>query len=282
MILWLASYPKSGNTWLRFFLLSLFLKDKSLSLSDLKNINQFPTKSQYEKAGININSEDLNEVSKYWTIVQKKINLDQKLRFFKTHNAYCKIANGFFTDIENTLGVIHIVRDPRNIISSIKNHYHHKKISESKNFIFDENKGVSVNTFGKKDFALPQVIGSWKTHFNSWKNIKKNYLLIKYENLINNPQNEFRKISLYIENLVNIKFTESQIQNAIDSSCFYNMQKKEEIEGFSESVIDPKTGKNKKFFFLGPKNDWRKIVDEKTIYEINKKFKLEMKELGYI
>ena len=61
MIIWLSSYPKSGNTWLRFFILSLLLKDqKDINLKDLENIKQFPTKSQYERLNIkNINYENL-------------------------------------------------------------------------------------------------------------------------------------------------------------------------------------------------------------------------------
>ena len=55
-----------------------------------------------------------------------------------------------------------------------------------------------------------------------------------------------------------------------------------EDEGiFKESVKD-KSGNLKKFFYLGPKNNWKKILDKNIIKEIDKKFKLEMRELGYL
>ena len=55
MIIWLASYPKSGNTWLRFFILSLIFGNKGeINLNQLKNIEQFPSKSQFKSMGINL------------------------------------------------------------------------------------------------------------------------------------------------------------------------------------------------------------------------------------
>ena len=284
MIIWLASYPKSGNTWVRFFLISLLSNNNpDITLKDLHNIKQFPTKSQYDKSNISIDFNNLNEVSKHWLEVQKKINSNNKIRFFKTHNALCKINDNVFTNYETTLGTIHIVRDPRNIISSINNHFNHENIEESKKFILKEDKvTISKNSKIKETYPLPQIIGSWKTHYNSWKQMKKNYLLIKYENLINSPFSEFKKISIYLEKIFKYKISDEQIQNAIKSSSFDKLKNIESKEGFSESVINEKTGYKNKFFFLGPKNNWKELIDEKTIYEINKKFKKEMEELGYL
>ena len=112
--------------------------------------------------------------------------------------------------------------------------------------------------------------------------MKKNYLLIKYENLINSPFSEFKKISIYLEKIFGYKFSNEQIENAIKSSSFEKLQNIENNEGFSESVINEKTGSKNKFFFLGPKNNWQELIDEKTVYQINKKFKKEMEELGYL
>ena len=283
MIIWLASYPKSGNTWMRSFLISLMSKNKDgLKLKDLKNIRQFPSKRQYINLGINIDFNNFDEVSKYWDIVQSKINSDKKIRFFKTHNAFCKIKENLFTNSKNTLGVIHIVRDPRNVISSVNNHYQHNSLEESKSFLIDKTKGISKDGTGKIDIALPQVIGSWQTHYNSWKIINKNYLLVKYESLINSPYDEFYKVAKYLENSINIKFDDKQIKYAIEASSFEKLEELEKKEGFTESMIDKKTGKRRKFFFLGPKNNWKNLLDEKIVFSIEKEFKKEMKELGYL
>ncbi len=286
MIIWLASYPKSGNTWLRFLIMSLMMKGKSeTSLEHLSGIKQFPSSQQYERLKINnINYSNLNEISNYWIETQKIINLDKSIKFFKTHNALCKVNNNIFTDLNNTLGVIYIVRDPRNVISSINNHYHHVDLEFSKNFIFDERKGIMNKSkfSANSDYALPQIIGSWKTHYNSWKNMKKNYLLIKYENLVINPKKEFKKVTDYLQKILGINFSNSLINKAIELSSFERLQNLEKSKGFSESVVDPNSGVRKKFFNLGPKNNWNKILDKKISDEIERKFQKEMIELDYI
>ena len=65
---------------------------------------------------------DFKEISRNWITSQQIINLDKKVKFFKTHHAYCKINNNYFTDSENTKAAIYIVRDPRNVITSLLNH----------------------------------------------------------------------------------------------------------------------------------------------------------------
>ena len=286
MIIWLASYPKSGNTWLRFFVVSLLLKENNeISLKHLEGIKQFPT--NYHFRGFNLSKPDLgnlNKICKYWTAAQKIINSDNKIRFFKTHNALCKLNNNIFTNEENTLGTIHIVRDPRNVLSSVNNHFHHKSLEESKKFILDERKGIFNKSKIEQSniFTLPQVIGSWKTHYNSWKLIRKNYLLVKYEDLIEKPEAEFKRIASYLEPLLKVRFTNEKIAKAIELSNFDRLKKIEEKEGFFESVMNLETGKKETFFNLGPKNDWRNILNKSISDEICKTFKIEMKELGYI
>ena len=282
MIIWLASYPKSGNTWVRFFILSLLLGNKrEINLDHLKNIEQFPSKSQF--VGLELDLKNLREVAKNWITVQKKINLSKKVRFYKTHNTLCQIDKNSFTDHKNTLGAIYIVRDPRNVITSVKNHFNHNSYEEAKNFIFDEKRVVLLSRpTNKKDYSLPQIIGSWQTHYKTWKIMNKNFLLIKYENLINTPNSEFKKIANYLERLFKTKFTNEQIERAINSSSFDKLQKMEEKKGFIESVENKQTGEKNKFFYLGPKNDWTKILDKEIADEISSRFEPEMKELRYL
>ena len=286
MIIWLASYPKSGNTWLRFFIISLLLKENNeVSLKHLQGIKQFPTNYHYKNFNISkSNLGNLNEISKHWIDAQKVINSDNKIRFFKTHNALIKLDNNIFTNEENTLGTIHIVRDPRNVLTSVNNHFHHNSIEESKEFIFDERKGIfNKSKIGQNNiFTLPQVIGSWRTHYNSWKLIKKNYLLVKYEDLIEKPELEFKRITSYLEPLLKLKFTDKDVARAVELSSFDRLKKIEENEGFVESVKNIETGKKEIFFNLGPNNDWKKNLDKNITKEINEKFAIEMGELGYL
>ena len=286
MIIWLASYPKSGNTWLRFYIISLLMgKQTNLNLNHLRAIMNYPHSTQFEDLVSDL--FDFDEIAKNWITSQNKINSNKNLRFFKTHNMLGKFRGNFFTNSENTLGSIYIVRDPRNVVTSVKNHYSLSNYEEATKFIFNENQVLSLSDRQKdlylksKKFPLTQFVGSWKTHYLSWKNMKKNYLLVRYEDLVESPKNEFTKIADFVGNLLKLKFTEDQIDNAISLSSFDKLEKMEKDNGFTESTID-KDGKRNKFFFLGPKNDWKKILNNKTTSLIEKEFESEMKELKYL
>ena len=286
MIIWLASYPKSGNTWLRFFIISLLVgKQTNLNLSHLRAIMNYPHSTHFNDLVSNL--FNLDEISKNWITSQKKINSDKKLRFFKTHNMLGKYKGYPFTDAQNTLGTIYIVRDPRNVITSVKNHFLLSNYDEAQKFIFKDDQILALSDRQKalylksKIFPLTQFVGSWKTHYLSWKNMKKNYILVRYEDLYENSKNEFTKIADFVGGLLKVKFTQAQIENAINFSSFERLENMEKENGFTESTID-KDGNRNKFFYLGPKNDWRKILDKSIYSEIEKKFEKEMKELKYI
>tara|TARA_B100000989_G_scaffold243562_1_gene190587 strand:+ start:222 stop:1082 length:861 start_codon:yes stop_codon:yes gene_type:complete len=286
MIIWLASYPKSGNTWLRFYIISLLMGKKTdLNLNHLRAIINYPHSTQF----VDLVSDlfDFTEIAKNWIPSQKKINSDKSLRFFKTHNMLGKFKGYPFTNSDNTLGTIYIVRDPRNVITSLKNHYSLSDYDEAKKFLFNENKILGLSTEQKNlylksnKFPLTQFVGSWKSHYLSWRNMKKNNLLIRYEDLVQDTKNEFTKIASFVGDLLKLKFSDNQINSAINLSSFEKLEKMEEKFGFSESNIG-KDGKKNKFFFLGPKNDWSKILDVQVSNDIEREFAKEMKELKYI
>ena len=81
---------------------------------------------------------------------------------------------------------------------------------------------------------------------------------------------------------MNHKVDMIKLNKAIKSTEFELMREKEKKETFYESMLDEKTGKRKPFFNLGPKNDWRRYLNKKNIDQIEKNFKDEMLELGYI
>jgi len=277
MIIWLASYPKSGNTWVRVFLNSLFYTDDNETDINNLSIGQFPNRKHFKE--ITENMDDINEFSKHCINAQLKLNLSNETIFLKTHHAYWKNGDYKFTDTQTTLGVIYIVRDPRNVITSLKNHYNFKNYDDALKFLLDDRKVIGTKN-SKKEVDLPHIISSWKNHFNSWKKMNKNYLLIKYENLINFPELEFEKITKYLENLINKKFEKKKILDAIKKSDFDNLKKKERYNGFIEAPIS--IDQPISFFNMGPKNNWRKLLDNKISKEIEKEFKKEMLELNYL
>ena len=103
MIIWLASYPKSGNTWVRLFLDNLLFTNNQFDINN-NFISQFPLRKHFLELNANVN--DLNEFSMNCTAAQLRLNLDDKV-FCKTHTAlYGKMVNNFLQNEENHIGVI--------------------------------------------------------------------------------------------------------------------------------------------------------------------------------
>ena len=276
MIIWLASYPKSGNTLVRSLLSAYFFsKDGDYNFNLIKNIQQFPDINLFKKFGIDVNNE--NEIIKNYISIQDKINEKKSIQFYKTHSALFKIKDNAFTDLRNSLGVIYIVRDPRNVATSWA-HHNNLSINDSCDYLIHQ----------KETSGNPNKVyhGTWNYNFHSWKSFKyeERYLLIKYEDLILEKKNTFLKILEFINKFNKKKFTINikKFDNVLNSTSFKNMKKLENEKGFFEAMTDKISGKKKSFFNLGPENNWKKILDGKVRIKIEKAFKDEMEELGYL
>ena len=277
MIIWIASYPKSGNTLLRSILASYFFSnDGNFEFNHLDYIKQFPAIEHFRKMGIDLSNE--NEVFQNFIEAQKLINKENnKIKFIKTHSSLCKINNCNFTDLKNTLGVIYIVRDPRNVVTSFAHHYN-LNVEQATDTLIDETRWLI-----KTEKMYKTFLGSWNVNYNSWKQLNERFMLVKYEDLVNKKKTTLIKIFKFIQTLNNeeLKIDMVKINKVIKSTEFYKMKMLEQKQIFTESSIDS-TGKRKAFFNLGPKNDWKKILDNKNKKKIETSFKKEMSELGYL
>ena len=278
MIIWIASYPKSGNTWLRSIITSLlYTTDGIFDFKLIKKIKQFPTRNQFQEFTKNFN--DINEISKFWLLAQDKINLTEEIKFFKTHNLNCAVNKNSFTNKSHTLGTIYVVRDPRNLVNSIKNHYNKGNDEEAKNFLISKKILSRVPKDNEADIAT--LLGSWSDHYNFWTKRNSNLLLIKYEDLILDTKKELERIIIYLKKFMTVEINPEKIKNILSTTSFDHLKNLENKGLFNENVYDSK--KNKiRFFNKGPSNDWTKVLDKKIQGDIEKIFYKEMKELGYI
>ena len=278
MIIWIASYPKSGNTWLRSIITSLlYTTDGIFDFKLIKKIKQFPTRNQFQDFTKNFN--DINEISKFWLLAQDKINLTEEIKFFKTHNLNCAVNKNSFTNKSHTLGTIYVVRDPRNLVNSIKNHYNKGNDEEAKNFLISKKILSRVPKDNEADIAT--LLGSWSDHYNFWTKRNSNLLLIKYEDLILDTKKELERIIIYLKKFMTVEINPEKIKNILSTTSFDHLKNLENKGLFNENVYDSK--KNKiRFFNKGPSNDWTKVLDKKIRDDIEKIFYKEMKELGYI
>ena len=101
MIIWIASYPKSGNTWVRSFLSAYyFCKDGVFDINNLNKIEDYPNKQFFEE------EVKKNEIHKHWDSSQKKILNRKKVKLLKTHNSLIKAFGCDFTQPKYSLGMM--------------------------------------------------------------------------------------------------------------------------------------------------------------------------------
>ena len=276
MIIWIASYPKSGNTWVRSLISSYFFsKTGNFDFSLLKNISLYPGPKYF-----NTKIRKPGEVSLFWEMSQKNIIENQRITFLKTHNALVALNNRNFTTEKTTLGAIYIIRDPRNILSSLKNHYGFKDYNEALEFMTNKKKYI-LDVRKEKDFSGFQFLGSWSDHYKTWiENTKFKTLLLKYEDLENDCYSTSHKLIKYIL-LLNgkNKVDEKKLFKSVETTKFDILKKKEKETGFDESI--KVNNINKSFFFLGPENKWKNKLPKEIISKAEKEFEDDLNYFNY-
>ena len=276
-IIFISSYPKSGNTWLRC-MISAVLNNRNgkFDFKDLKKTGLFSREEnfkhfnhiQYQKNG-NI---DFNFLSNHWIKAQKKINLEnKKIKFFKTHSIR-KVANKYFTDESVCLGFIYIIRDPRDVAISYTHHCGGKI-------------DIAIQTmlFNKKNYAsrhkANELISTWRQHLDSWNEFKQvSRLFIKYEDLLLDTKKILLEIINFINNLAKTPVVQNNvlIKNVLESTKFSSLQSMEKIDGFNEAT------EYSPFFRKGISNQWRSILSKDQINLIENELEMPMRQLGYL
>ena len=287
-IFWIVSYPKSGNTLVRAIISALFFtKDGVFRLEQLKHSTQFEKRDRLNPVKtINKNDflklDQLKILSKYWQLLQEKkhMNINKGFGFVKSHSSYVSMFNNWFTNSNNTLGYIYILRDPRDVAVSWSKHAN-LSYDDSINFLtsfescieWADTESELPNEIKPKSF-----ISSWDEHVLSWTNNKLNVpkLILKYEDLVYNKVETINTIIDFFEKQLEIQFNlkQEKIDNIVKSTNFNEVKLQETQNGFIEAV-------NGVFFRKGKKNQWRKELNEKQIARLENKFRDFMNKFGY-
>ena len=275
MIIWLASYPKSGNTWLRMFLKSYFQKPGSKFELNKKFDDDFKSGGFPDLRilkHLKVNYKKFEEIAKNWETMQDYINLNNRTNFLKTHNSMCTIGPYKFTTHKNTKGGIYLVRDPRDVLISYSNH-----LGKSYESTFKLMSSSDGNEEDEEENYEKSLLGSWSDHYNSWKSYKSSkILIIKYEDMVLQSYGTFKKIINYLNKIDDTEVSEERLSIALKQTDFKELQGMERKHGFREKL------KGEFFFRKGKSGTWKEELPKDLINKIENLFHNEMTELGYL
>jgi len=271
--IFLASYPKSGNTWLRSIIGNFYNFDKEFSLNDLKSIPLLSIKKHFNEFEnkVYVNNNELHfdwisqNIIKCQNILNNKAN---HLNIFKTHSARHKN----FTNETVNAGFIYIVRDPRDIIVSLKN-FSGKEIDKTiDEFLFSKSLMITTN-------GAQELLSTWELNVQSWLNYNSvPRLIIKYEDLKLNSKEIILNIKKFLNKIhrLNINLRDQDIDKILENTNFNNLKKLEDKNGFDEATI------HSKFFRSGTSNQWKDVLTNTQVKLIEKNLKSLMRYFNYI
>jgi len=274
-IIWLASYPKSGNTWLRI-LLTFYFKDdtEEFDLNNLITDGIASTRSIFEEA-TGLSSSDLSkkEIDRLrpdvYRYMAKKSDIPV---YLKVHDANIKKPdNNYLIPEDVTLKVIYLIRNPLDVAVSLAFHSS-VEIDRAVDFICDE-KATFCSNNRLFTLQLEQKLLSWNGHVKSWtKNNSLDVMVIRYEDLLNDTFFEMEKTFAFLEMDVN----KNKLQSAVKSSNFERIKSLEKEKGFREKAL-----RSESFFRKGISGDGINHLSGFHVERI-KRYNLEMmKKYGY-
>ena len=275
-ILWIASYPKSGNTWTRTFLHNLLkiLEEDDDSPQDINAMNEFTTweisAKAYEKfLGKPAKDCDRKEIAALRPTVQKEIadNTDG-LAMVKTHHALVMDRGTPTINFAVTSGAIYLVRNPLDVAISYSHH-----MSSTVDFAIEEMATRDLETTVTEK-SIYEVYGAWSQHVESWtRKPHRTIYIMRYEDMLADPVQLFGGLARHLL----LKPTPAQLKTAVDRSSFETLQKQEAESGFRE-----KPDVAERFFREGKAGQWRQQLNRRQIRKIVQTHHVQMQRFGYL
>jgi hypothetical protein len=275
-ILWLASYPKSGNTWTRNFLHNLLniLDNVAEGPQNINGMNEFTaweiSPRSYEKyLGKPPKDCTRAEIAAVRPKVQEDIANDTDgLALVKTHHALVVDRGVPTINSAVTSGAVYIVRNPLDVAISFSHHMH-----STIDVAIEQMEFTDLET-AMGDNNVYEVYGSWSQHVESWtRKAHRAIYVMRYENMLADPFTTFGGLARHLL----LRPTDKQLRLAIERSSFEVLKKQEAESGFKE-----KPEKAERFFRKGKSGQWREELTRRQIRQIVRAHHVQMQRFGYL
>jgi len=270
-ILWLASYPKSGNTWVRIFLENLFRNPaRPVSINDL-GVAGFGDAHipLYERiAGRPIVELDDAALHALRAPIQHHLANRPETSIVKTHNMLGDYEGRPLIHLEHTAGAIYVVRNVFDVTLSFARHYD-LSIADAVEAI----SSPAMRTPTTKA-AVFQILGRWSDHYRSWTGVPGFApLVLRYEDMKAKPIKAFDRVARFLK----IPATRDRIAKAVKFSSFEEVARQERESGFRERVRE-----NQTFFHSGRTGGWRTQLTDAQVARLVEVHGEALRELGYL
>ena len=274
-IVWLASYPKSGNTWFRAFLTALLNPDNA----DVDINNLYPTtiasSRQLFDEMTGISSADLTpeEIDLLRPLVYRQNALESdEVIYHKVHDAWLILPNGeplFPADVSKA--VVYFIRNPLDVVVSFA---HHLSTGIDKTITVMNTPDYSFcQRTDRLHNQLRQKLFTWSGHVKSWVDDSGlPVLVMRYEDMKTSPIETFAKSVSFL----GLSYALHEIEAALNQASFTRLKQQEEEKGFSE-----KSAGSASFFRKGVVGDWRNELSEEQVERIVETHGETMKRFGY-
>ncbi|NIA71685.1 sulfotransferase domain-containing protein [Pelagibius litoralis] len=272
-ILWLASYPKSGNTWMRVFLANVILgEEKPLALQRINEVCSSEPNEVWFAPLTKAPPGQLSDkkVAALRTKAQERAaSLNRNILPMKTHSFLGKDYGYPTISVKASVGVIYIVRDPRDVAISAADHYG-LTIDQAIEMMRDKTtrgRPMAGNTVYER-------MGSWSDHVKSWTGWRHSPLIVlRYEDMLADPLRQLGGVARKL----GVTRDDAKIARAVEFSSFKVLQAQEEQTGFVEKSVN-----SQRFFRSGRSGGWREKLSPSQAAEIGRDHAVQMKRFGYL
>ena len=270
-ILWLASFPKSGNTWLRAFLANyLANQSEPIPLETLRRFGYsdahvWPYESIAGKLKADLNEAEVLRLRPQ--VHQYFANSRPEHVLVKTHFAMANAGGVDTITRKVTHGAICVVRNPWDVAMSYADHYG-TSIADAVTALAQPSLTVRAN-----DTNIRQYLGSWSDHVSSWHSVAwLKRLTIRYEDMTSKPTEAFAQVVRFM----GLPLDRERLGRAITFSSFRMLQEQEVRDGFAE-----KSQHAERFFRSGQAGGWRREMPPDLAHKIARDHAQVLRALEY-
>ena len=271
-IIWLASYPKSGNTWFRIFLANLLSNSATaVDINTQLDTANFASREHFDRA-IGWESSELTvaQVASLRLRAQEVLAVERPGSAEKTHDAFTEASeNKPLFSKSATQCALYFVRNPLDIAVSFSHH----SASEIDSTIAFMNNPDARSFAERNQWQLPQFLRDWSGHVTSWLDAPDfPVLAVRYEDMLDRPEETFARACRF----AGWPDEPSRIRRALHHSRFEAVQQQEKEKGFSEA------SPNQVFFREGRFGVWRNCLSRSQVEALVRCHTEVMRRFGYL